>query len=344
MAIKSKDIEKTVYSNFLQEIKEMVYRSQYEALKTVNKALINLYWNIGQRIKEKQEQHGWGKSVVKELAKDLQNEFPGTQGFSDRNLWYMLRFYEHYHNNEKLQPMVAEIAWTQNIILLERCKDDLEREFYLRMSRKYGWTKNILIHQIESNIYSRFLSNQTNFDQALFEKYKNQAKLAVKDSYTFDFLEFSEKYNERELELGLINNVRKFLLEMGPDFTFLGNQYKIIVEGDEFYIDLLLYHRQLKSLVVVELKTGEFKPEYVGKMQFYLEALDRTIKHDDENPSIGIIICKSKKRTIVEYTLNKSAYPMGVAEYTVDKVLPVKYKGLLPSVTEIVEMLSTIDE
>jgi len=338
------EIEKTAYLDFFQEIKEMVYRSQYEALKAVNKELITLYWNIGKIIKEKQQAYGWGNSIVKTLSMDLQKEFPGSLGYSERNLWYMLRFYEHYHENEKLQPMVAEIGWTQNILVLEKCKDDLEREFYLRMSKKYGWTKNILIHQMESESFQRFLANQTNFDKSLSEKYKYQAKLAVKDSYSFDFLEFTEEYNERELEVGLLNNVRKFLLEMGNDFTFMGNQYKLTVDGDDFYIDLLLYHRRLKSLVAIELKAGEFKPEHTGKMQFYLSALDKTVKLEDENPSIGIIICKSKKRTIVEYALSNPVYPMGVAEYTINKPLPGKYRELLPSAEEIVKLLSVINQ
>ena len=338
------DIDKIAYLDLFQEIKEMVYRSQYEALKAVNKELITLYWNIGKLIKEKQQEHGWGKSIVKTLSVDLQKEFPGSLGYSERNLWYMLRFHEHYSENKKLQPMVAEIGWTQNILILEKCKDDWEREFYLRMSKKYGWTKNILIHQMEGESYQRFLTNQTNFDKSLTEKYKNQAKLAVKDSYVFDFLEFTEVYNERELELGLLNNVRKFLLEMGSDFTFMGNQYKLTVDGNDFYVDLLLYHRRLKALVAIELKSGEFKPEHVGKMQFYLSVLDKTVKLEDENPSIGIIICKSKKRTIVEYALSNPAYPMGVAEYTIAKPLPGKYKELLPSVEEIVKLLSVINE
>lgn len=336
--------KKTAYLDFVREIKELVYRSQYEALKAVNKELITLYWNIGKLIKERQQAYGWGKSVVKNLSADLQNEFPGSSGYSDRNLWYMLRFYEHYHENEKLQPLVAEIGWTQNLLIMEKCKDDLEREFYLRMSKKYGWTKNILLHQLESESYQRFLANQTNFDRSLADKYKYQAKLAVKDSYTFDFLEFTDVYNERELEFGLLNNVRKFLLEMGADFALMGNQYKLTVDGDDFYIDLLLYHRRLKALVAVELKAGEFKPEHVGKMQFYLSALDKTVRLAGENPSIGLIICKSKKRTIVEYALSNPAYPMGVAEYTVSKPLPGKYKELLPSAEEIVKMLSSIDE
>lgn len=185
----------------------------------------------------------------------------------------MRSFYLEYKDNIKLQPLVADIGWSHNIIVMEKCKDDLEREFYIRMTKKYGWTKNILIHQIEGGAYKRYLVNQTNFDKALAKKYRPQAKLAVRDSYNFDFLELGRQYDERELELGLIKNIRSFLLEMGGDFSFIGNQYKLDVDGEEFFIDLLLFHRQLKCLVAIELKVTDFKPEYAGQMQFYLAVL-----------------------------------------------------------------------
>jgi len=224
-----------------------------------------------------------------------------------------------------------------------KCKDDLEREFYIRMTRKYGWTKNVLIHQIEGGAYNLFLSNQTNFDKTLQEKYKHQAKLAVKDSYTFGFLELAEDYKERELEIALVNNIRSFLQEMGGDYTFIANQYKVSLEGKDFYIDLLLYHRKLKSLIAIELKTTDFKPEHAGKMQFYLAVLDDTIKLEDENPSIGIIVCKTKNRTVVEYALKTASKPIGVADYSLSKTLPKELKGLLPSPAQIAESLSEID-
>jgi len=207
----------------------------------------------------------------------------------------MKQFYETYRSNENLQPLVAEIGWTHNVLIMSKCKDDLEREFYIRMTRKYGWTKDVLIHQIEGNSYVLYLNNQTNFEQTLPEKYKNQAILAVKDEYQFDFLNLYEKYSEHELELALITNIRQFLIELGGDFSFMGNQYRIVESGDEYFIDLLLFHRRLKSLIAIELKIGEFIPEYAGKMQFYLSLLNDKVKLPDENPSIGIIICKSKK-------------------------------------------------
>lgn len=336
--VKSKD-----YLDFVKEITEQIYKSQYEALKVVNKELINLYWSIGKAITEKQDNHGWGKSVVEILSKDLQSEFPGIQGFSSRNLWYMRNFYYSYSENAKLQPMVAEISWTKNIVILEKCKDDLQREFYIKMTKKYGWTKNVLIHQIDNQSYEKYLLNQTNFDKTLPEKYRNQAKLAVKDEYSFDFLEFSEEHSERELEIGLINNIRKFLVEMGGGFSFIGNQYRLEVDDTEYFIDLLLYHRELKSLVAIELKIGEFKPEYAGKMQFYLTALDDLVKLEEENPSIGIIVCRSKKRTTVEYALKKSAVPIGVSTYTISESLPEDLKKYLPEAEQIAEKLSLLD-
>ena len=335
-----KEIRQADYQSFLREIKGKILDAQYEALKAVNRELISLNWDIGKSIVDKQEKLGWGKSVVETLSKDLQNEFPGIQGYSSHNLWRMRKFYLAYQGNEKLAPLVQEIGWSCNIVILERCKDDLQREFYIQMTKKYGWTKSMLVHQIESEAYERFLLNQTNFDMALEKKYRHQANLAVKDSYNFDFLALGEEYNERQLELGLINNVRSFLLEIGGDFSFIGNQYKLEVDGEEFFIDLLLYHRRLKCLVAIELKTTDFIPEYAGKMQFYLSVLDDKDKQEDENPSIGIVICKTKRRTVVEYTLKNTGSPMGVADYSLSRRLPKSLKGLLPSSKEITDRLS----
>ena len=331
---------KDPYKVFLSAIKKKIHQAQYEALKQVNKTLLTLYWEIGESIVEKQNQHGWWKSIVETLSKDLQDEFPGVQGYSARNLWYMRNLYERYKDNVKLQPMVAEISWSHNIVILEKCKDDNERLFYMAMTTKYGWAKSMLIHHIEGKSYEKFLLNQTNFDKSVPEKYKHQAKLSVKDEYNFDFLEIGEEHNEKELEFALMKNIRKFLSEMGGDFTFVGNQYRLQVGEDDFYIDLLLFHRKLKSLVVIELKAGKFKPEYAGKMNFYLAVLDDKVKQEDENPSIGIIICKSKSKTMVEYALKNMTGPIGIASYTLTETLPNEFKGMLPSPKEIEDKLS----
>ena len=327
------------YKTFLKEIKERIYKAQYDALKAVNKELINLYWDIGKSIVAKQDKLGWGKAIVETLAKDLQKEFPGIQGFSSANLWRMRNFHLTYRTNEKLAPLVREISWTKNVIIMERCKDDIRREFYLKTTKKFGWTKDVLINQIEAVAFERFMANQTNFDKTVPEKYRHQAKLAVKDEYSFDFLELAEEHSEKELERALLENVRKFLIEMGGYFAFVGNQYRLEIDREEFFIDLLLYHRKLRCLVAIELKIGAFKPEYAGKMQFYLSALNDRVKLPDETPSIGIILCKDKSRTIVEYALKDTKKPIGVSTYRLTEKLPRELKKYLPSPEEMIERI-----
>ncbi|MBN1386650.1 DUF1016 family protein [Candidatus Woesearchaeota archaeon] len=323
------------YGKFLKEIKERIQKAQYEALKSVNKELINLYWDLGMMIVEKQMNQGWGRGIIKTLAKDLQREYPGIRGFSAQNLWYMRQFYMHYKDNAKLQPLVGEISWAKNIIILGGCEDDSQREFYIRMTKKFGWTKNVLLNQLENRAYEKYLLNQTNFDKTLPEKYKAQAKLAVKDEYIFDFLELGEQHSERELERSLTDQIRGFLTEIGNYFCFIGSQFRLEVGGQEYLVDLLLYHRELRCLIAVELKICEFKPEYAGKMQFYLSALDDTVKLDHENPSIGMIICKSKNKTIVEYALKDTKKPIGIASYRLSRELPERLSKYLPSEKDI---------
>ncbi len=332
------------YINFFTEVKERIRRSQYEALKAVNKELIQLYWDIGRMIVEKQRGLGWGKSVVEQLSKDIQKEYPGIQGFSTTNLWNMRLFYSEIQQHEKLQPLVGEISWTKNILILTKCKESLEREFYMLHVRKFGWTKDVLIHQIENKTYEKYLMNQTNFDQTLPEKYKHQAKLAVKDHYTFDFLELAEEHSEHELEQTLVKNIRKFLIEMGVWFTFVSNQFRLKVGEKEYFIDLLLFHRKLKRFIAVELKIGEFKPEYKGKMEFYLTALNEQYKEDDENDAIGIIVCKSKDKTVVEYSLKTTTQPIGVATYSTSPYLPEEYSKYLPAPEVIAERLAIVKD
>jgi len=332
------NIEKSQIA-FITEIKEKVRQAQYEALKAVNVHLINLYWEIGKAIAEKQSE-SWGKAIVPTLSKELQAEFPGVGGFSEGNLWLMAQFYSEYHADENLVPLVREISWSKHISILKKCKDSLERKFYILATKKFGWSKNVLIHQIENRTYEKYLLNQTNFEQTLPENIKNQAVLAVKDEYTFEFLGLAEQHTERELENALIENIRNFLLEMGHQFAFVGNQFKLEVENKEYFIDLLLYHRQLQCLVAIELKVGEFLPEYKGKMEFYLSVLNDKIKLPNENDSIGIIICKEKNRTIVEYSLKTSQMPIGVATYTLTDKLPKQYENLLPGSEEISEKIN----
>jgi predicted nuclease of restriction endonuclease-like (RecB) superfamily len=331
------------YGDLLMEIKQRIRSSQYEALKAVNQQLMILYWDIGKLIVDRQQESSWGKSIVEQLAKDLQTEFSGISGFSARNIWNMRNFYLAYHQNEKLQPLVAEIGWTHNLVILEKCKDDLAREFYIRMTRKFGWTKNVLIHHIENQTYEKTLLNQTNFDRTISQETQNQAQLAVKDEYTFDFLELGDKHSERELERAILSKVEPFLQEMGGMFFFVGSQYRLEIDDEEYFIDLVLYHRYLKCLIAIELKIGKFLPEYIGKMQFYLAALDDRVKLADENPSIGIILCKSKNKTIVEYTLRDSNRPIGVATYKVVSNVPSELKHQLPDPEQIAKLLEGIE-
>ena len=331
------------YNQLLAEVKDRIRSAQYAALKAVNTELVGLYWDLGRLIVEKQEQSGWGKSVVERLSQDLRKEFPGVAGFSVQNLWYMRQFHLEYREHEKLQPLVGEIAWAHNLVIMSKCKDPLEREFYLRMTGKFGWSKNVLIHQIENQSYEKSLLGQTNFDQTLTPALRAQAKLAVKDEYTFDFLELAEEHSERELERALITRVEDFLRAMGGLFAFMGSQYRLEVDGREYFLDLLLFHRRLRSLVAIELKIGDFQPEFVGKMQFYLTALDRQVRQEDENPSIGIILCKEKSRTIVEYALHDANKPIGVATYEITRTLPKELKGQLPRPEEIAALLEGLD-
>jgi predicted nuclease of restriction endonuclease-like (RecB) superfamily len=344
-----------VYEPFIKDIKTLIYRHQYEAMKAVNTELMQLYWSIGKEIDKQQREHDWGESVVEVLAKELQKEFPGVQGFSSRNLWRMRTFYNEYSQNTilppsvaeismvNMPPLVAEISWSKNYVIMEKCKDPSEREFYIKMTKRYGWTKSVLINNIENKTFERYLLNQTNFNETVPERYKLQAKLAVKDDYNFDFIEMGADLSETKLETAVINNIRAFLMEMGGDFSFIGNQYHLDVADDDYYIDILLYHRRMKCLVAIELKTEDFKPEYAGKMQFYLTALDETMKLPEENPSVGIIVCKNKDRTKVEYTLRTTNRPIGVATYSSYDELPEGLRTLLPSPERIADIVSGME-
>ena len=336
-------VEIAGYELLVNDVKELIHKKQYHILKIMNTETINLYWEIGEEIYRQQEINRWGKSIVKILSKELQKEFPGAKGYSAANLWRMRNFYLSYRNSEKLAPLVREISWSNNVVIMEKCKDDLQREFYIQMAKRYGWTKRILANFIEAQTYEKYLLNQTNFDLTLPEERRAQAKLAVKDEYTFDFAELSPEYSEHELEMQLVNNIRAFLIEMGGDFTFVGNQYHLTVGNRDLYIDLLLFHSRLRRLVAIELKIGEFEAEYAGNMQLYLTALDEQIKLPEENPSIGIIICKSKDKTYVEYALKQSNVPIGVATYKLSDSLPEDMKEMLPEPEEIVRRLRVFE-
>jgi predicted nuclease of restriction endonuclease-like (RecB) superfamily len=248
-----------------------------------------------------------------------------------------------YRHQPKLQTLSAEISWSKNLVVLERCRDALEREFYLRATARFGWTVAVLQHQVDNKTYEKYLTNQTNFDQALSPALRNQAILAVKDHYTFDFLELAEEHSERELEHALVNNLRRFLAELGGAFAFIGNQHRLEVGGQEYFVDLLLFHRHLRCLVAIDLKIGSFRPEHKGKMEFYLEALDAQERIDGESPPIGIIICRDKNTTVVEYALRTASRPIGVATYAIVSRLPKALRDHLPSPKAIAERLQEWD-
>jgi predicted nuclease of restriction endonuclease-like (RecB) superfamily len=340
----SKEKLPTNYPNFLAEVKARIRSSQYAALRRVNAELIQLYWELGKMIVERQKQDGWGAFVVDRLADDLQSEFAGQSGFSRRNLYRIRDFYLAYQDGENVPPLVAQIGWSHNAMILEKCKRPEERLFYLTMTKKFGWTKNVLAAQIESQAFARAAMAHSNFDKVLPAERASQAQLSIKDEYTFEFLELEPEHSERELERALLAKVNLFLSEMGGMFTLVGSQYRLRVDEEDFFIDLLLYHRALKCFVAIELKVTDFKPAYAGQMQFYLAALNATHRLPDEGPAIGIILCRDKKRTIVEYALANSTHPIGVASYVVSKVLPKNLKGKLPTEEQISKLLEAVSD
>jgi len=325
------------YGELLQTIKKRIHESRFQAYRAVNKGMIELYWNIGREIAERQQHYGWGRSVVERLSKDLREEFPGSSGLSSRNLWDMLRLYIEYKDFPNLRQLAAELPWGQNLLILSKVKEITAREYYLRMTVEMGWSRNVLLHQIKTDAYRRhkLASKQHNFQETLPAAQAEQADQAMKDVYTLDFLGMTKPIVERELERRMVNCIRDVLLEFGHGFAFIGDQYPVKLEGDEYYIDLLFYHRKLKCLVAIELKAGKFKPEYAGKMNFYLNLLNDFVREPEENPSIGIILCHDRKRMEVEYSLKGIHKPLGVAEYTVTRELPSDLAEKLPKPEEL---------
>jgi len=320
------------YAEFLESIKRTIQRARTRAYYSANKELIGLYWNIGREIADRQEREGWGKSVVERLSRDLRKEFPGMSGFSARNLWDMKRFYEEYTDVQDLRQLVAEIPWGQNLLIINKVKDVAARAYYIKAVHTLGWSRNVLLNQIKAKAYERQVMSgkQHNFTETLPEHIAQQADEAMKDVYMLDFLGISKPVVEREMERRMVNKIRDVILELGYGFSFIGNQYRIKLNDKEYFIDLLFYHRKLRSLVAIELKAGSFQPEYAGKMNFYLNLLDDLVKEPDENPSIGIILCADRDRIEVEYALRGIDKPVGVAEYVLTKKLPKNLIGKLP--------------
>jgi predicted nuclease of restriction endonuclease-like (RecB) superfamily len=314
------------------EIIQLIKQSRSKAIAAVNTEMINLYWNIGQYIHNRIETAEWGKSVVKELADFLQRSEPGLKGFSDANLWRMRQFYEIYKDTPKLAPLVREINWSNNLIIFSRCKTEEEREFYLSFSKRENYSKRELERQISSSLFERTMIGNSKLATVVREIHP-EVNNTFKDSYIFDFLNLPESYSENELQQGLIKQMKNFILELGKDFIFIDQEYKLQVGNSDFYIDLLFYHRGLQCLVAFELKADKFRPEHLGQLNFYLEALDRDVKKPHENPSIGILLCTDKDSKVVEYALNRSLSSTMVAEYRIQlpdkQLLKQKLKELL---------------
>ena len=292
----------------------LIKQSRTNALRAVNAELINLYWQIGEYLTRKIEQAEWGDSVVAELAKYIQKNEPEIKGFSDKNLWRMKQFYETYCHSEKLSALSREISWSHNLTIVSMCQSDEEREFYLNLSKKEGYSYRELERQISASSFERIMLGESKLSAALRESNLNLNN-NFKDSYVFDFLNLPDSHSEKDLQRGLVQQMKNFILELGRDFLFIGEEYKLQVGSSDFYIDLLFYHRGLQCLVAFELKSDKFKPEHIGQLNFYLEALDRDVKMPNENPSIGVLLCKSKDNEIVEYSLSRNLSPTMVAEY-----------------------------
>jgi predicted nuclease of restriction endonuclease-like (RecB) superfamily len=326
------------YIETLVELKEKIKTAQIKAALSVNSEMICLYWEIGKTILEQQEKQGWGANIINQLSKDLQKSFPEMKGFSSRNLSYMKKLAEIYPDFTFLQQVVAKLPWGQNIVLLDKISTKEERIWYIQKTIKNGWSRNVLVHQIESQLYERqaFQDNKTtNFLTVLPSPASDLAQDMLKDPYKFDFLGIGEESQEREIENALVWHMKKFLLELGAGFAFVGQQYHLEVGGEDFYLDLLFYHLKLRCYVVIELKSQEFKPEYAGKLNFYLSAVDDLLRHPDDTPSIGILLCKTKNKTIAEYALRDMSKPIGISEYKLTSAIPDELKASLPSIEEL---------
>ena len=323
------------YGLLVKSLKKRVAESRYKATLSVNKELVLLYYHIGKQVLKSQEENGWGAKVIEQLSKDLRSAFPEMKGFSRTNLMYMRKFAQEYPNEQIVQVLLGQLSWYHNITLLDKVPSKEKREFYIKKTIENGWSRNVLVLQIESNLYKRQGSAITNFEDKLPNLQSDLAQNMMKDPYCFEFLSISGDVHEREIEKGLIAQMQKFLLEMGEGFAFLGNQYHLEVGGDDYYMDMLFYNVKLRCYVVIELKNTKFKPEYTGKLNFYLSVVDDKLKHKDDHPSIGILLCKSKNKVAAEYAIRDISKPIGLAEYKLGEILPEELKKALPSIEDL---------
>jgi predicted nuclease of restriction endonuclease-like (RecB) superfamily len=332
------------YGQFLADLKGRIQTARLRASLAVNRELVLLYWQIGRDILDRQERENWGAKVIDRLAVDLKRAFPEMKGFSPRNLKYMRAFAEAWPDNAIVQAVLAQITWYHNLAILEKLSAPDDRIWYAKATMQHGWSRNVLVLQIESGRLRRQGKAVANFDRTLPAPQSDLARDIAKDPYNFDFLTLGDDAHERELERGLLDHLRQFLLELGVGFAFAGSQHRLTVGGEEFYIDLLFYHLRLRAYVVIDLKVKSFEPESAGKMNFYLSAIDDMLRHPDDQPSIGLILCENKDRFVAEYALRGINKPIGISEYRLAESLPEKLKGSLPTVEELESELDSARE
>jgi len=375
MEIKNNKATLVLYSNLLRDIKARIRQAQIKATLSANAEMVTMYWDIGRMIQERQDHEGWGTAVIPRLSRDIRNELPEEKGFSERNIKRMLRFYREYPNilpivpqavaqlqetenkdvlkvpqavaqlpenkhSSILQRLLPQIPWGHNILLVERVKDLSRRLWYIEQIIQNGWSRDTLALMIKNGIYERQGKSINNFKFTLPDPQSDLARQSLKDPFIFDFLTLTEPFNEREMETELIKHVEKFLLELGAGFSFVGRQYQLTISDKDFYIDLLFYHLKLRCFIVIELKKGDFKPEYAGKMNFYCSAVDDLLKHQTDQPTIGLVLCQTKDRILAEYALRDVHKPIGISEYELTRSLPDNLKSSLPSIEEIEAELS----
>ena len=332
------------YAAWLSELKHRIQSAQQRATLSVNRELVVLYWHIGRDILQRQQAQGWGAKVIDQLAHDLTAAFPEMKGFSRRNLLYMRSFAERWPDAEFVQQAVAQLPWGHNILILTKCPSVDEARFYIAQTLEQGWSRDVLALQLKSNLYARAGKAVTNFARTLPAPQSDLAQQTLKDPYTFDFMAMTGPFNERDVERQLTQHITQFLLELGKGFAFMGRQYPLEVAGNDYYLDLLFYHVTLKCYVVVELKNRQFIPEYAGKLNFYLSAVDSLLKRSDDQPTIGLLLCRDKNNIEVEFALRDMNKPMGVSEYTLVEALPDNLKGALPTVEEIESDLQQLQQ
>lgn len=334
------------YIEILDALKQKIKAAQIKAALSVNAEMLLLYWEIGKTILERQDQEGWGQNIINRLSDDLKKSFPEMKGFSPRNLGYMKKFSETYPDISILQQAVAKLPWGHNVVLIDKIKNPEERLWYANKTIENGWSRNVLVIQIETGLYQRqaIADKTSNFKNTLPSPQSDLAHNMLKDPYKLDFLGLGSEAEEKEVEAALVYHMKKFLLELGVGFAFVGQQYHLEIGDQDFYIDLLFYHLKLRCYIVIELKSKDFKPEYAGKLNFYLSAVDDLLRHPDDKPSIGILLCKNKNNVVAEYALRNINRPIGVSEYTLTQAIPEEIKTSLPTIEELEAELAEIEK